>query len=101
MLVFLAHSLLVLRSVERARGRGSIQTVPGQRGDLPARGVTPPLRCYAFVRRAFRIPWHKDEPLTFIPRPSDDELFALAQLAVERLVDRARTRSRPNQGDGD
>jgi hypothetical protein len=49
-------------------------------------GLTIP---FAFVRRAFRLPWREDEPLAFIPRPSDDELLSIAQAAVERLVTRA------------
>jgi hypothetical protein len=50
---------------------------------------------YAFVRRAFGQPQAEGEPLTFIPRPSDEEVYELAVAARDRLARRRRPRGGP------
>jgi hypothetical protein len=56
---------------------------------------------FAFVRRAFRLPWGEGKSVTFIPRPADDELVSIARAAVEHLTIRAATDLPPSRRQGE
>jgi hypothetical protein len=45
---------------------------------------------YAFVIRAFRRPWNREEKLAFVPRPADQEVVDLAQGSIARIQERWR-----------